>query len=272
VGDIAGSVGFIEPSFRAVHPAEGWPVPLGDGSAGRVTLQPVEIRLPLSGRCYYIQVPTESSRDELFQVARGGAAQPKPFWSRLWASGVAMADVVLASRDEMTGRPILELGCGLGVTATALLEIGADLTVSDYSDEALSICHVNTLNNAGRSPRPLCLNWRAPDPQVLMRARIPGGYPIIVAADVLYESVDIAPLFALIDQLLAPHGCLWLAEPGRKTARRFLHTVAEAGWQGSTIYADGPWPNDGIDHIAIHFLQRPLEIDRLVSGLGGWRL
>jgi hypothetical protein len=81
------------------------------------------------------------------------------------------------------------------------------------------------------------------------------GYPLILAADVLYEQRDIAPLLALVARLLAPDGELWLAEPGRETARRFLAEATAAGWREQVEYAAGPWPEGNV-RVGLHFLRR----------------
>jgi predicted nicotinamide N-methyase len=152
---------------------------------------------------------------------------------------------------------VLELGCGLGVTATAALSAGADLYVADYSPLSLAFCRLNALRNTGFAPHPLEFNWREPLAEVLARLGPLPSFPLILAADILYEDRDIAPVCALIDRLLAPNGQLWLAEPGRKTARAFLNTLAAAGWRGRTERVTGPWPGDQKAQVRLHFLQRP---------------
>lgn len=240
--------------------------------ADRTACRAATVELPASKRVYAIRMPTDAAREQLFQEARATPDQVMPHWTRIWASGMALADVVLDRRDALAGRDVLELGSGLGVTAAAALEAGARLHAVDYSPLALAFCRFNALQNTGRAPSTLCLNWAAPDPPVLARAASFGGFAIILAADVLYESRDIAPLLATIDRLLAPDGELWLAEPGRKTAQRFLATVALGGWHGESFQAHGPWHDGATDPVHIHILRRPCAIDPLRSTLGGWRI
>jgi predicted nicotinamide N-methyase len=194
-----------------------------------------------------------------------------PYWARLWPSGVALGDVAIERRDELAGRRVLELGCGLGTTATALLEAGAILTVSDYAALPLAFCRFNALRNTGRAPRTLRFNWRAPEAEALLRAELGGGFPLILAADVLYEGRDVEPFLRIVDRILAPDGQLWLAEPGRKTAQRFLNTAASIGWQGVSRHVNGPWPDGSADTISLHFLRRPTYLDQMSANLGGWR-
>ncbi len=135
----------------------------------------------------------------------------------------------------------MELGCGLGVTAIAALRAGADLLVTDYSPEALALCSLNALDQAGEQPKTLRVNWRDPGPT--LRDAAGDGFPVVLAADVLYESRDVEPLLALVERVVAPGGELWLAEPGRPPAARFLESIRARGWIEESEQCSGPWPD-----------------------------
>lgn len=230
------------------------------------------ITLPGTGERFTIRGPDRDDHDRLFAEAKATTEKQLPYWADVWPSGVALADLALHRAGALAGVPVLELGCGLGVTATAAIAAGADLYVGDYAPLSLAFCRFNALRNTGRAPRPLEFNWRDPLPEVLARAGELPPFPVILAADILYESRDIAPVAALIDRLLAADGQLWLAEPGRKTARRFLNTLAAAGWACTSERADGPWPGEQEARVRIHVLERPSGAHSLGELLGGWRV
>jgi predicted nicotinamide N-methyase len=215
------------------------------------------ITLPGTGERFAIRGPDREGHDRLFAAAKATSEKQLPYWVDIWPSGVALADLALLRADTLQSIPVLELGCGLGVTATAALAAGADLHVADYSPLSLAFCRLNALRNTGHAPRPLAFNWREPLPEVLARLGPLPPFALIVAADILYEDRDIAPVFALVDRLLASDGRLWLAEPGRKSARTFLNTLAAAGWRGTTQRADGPWPGGQKAQVRLHILERP---------------
>ena len=221
--------------------------------ARQLALRETAVTLPRSGRRYELLVPAD--HDRLLDEAEADPEQQLPYWAEIWPSGLALADVALERAVELAGRPILELGSGLGITATAALEVGAQLLAADYSAVSLDLCRYNTLRNADREPRTLELNWREPSPELLAEADALRGYPLILAADVLYEQRDIAPLLALVARLLAPDGGLWLAEPGRETARRFLAEATAAGWREQVEHAEGPWPEGNV-RVGLHYLRR----------------
>jgi predicted nicotinamide N-methyase len=230
---------------------------LGAWLEARLATRDRLITLPATGARFAIRGPAREGHHRLFAEAKATREKQLPYWVDIWPSGVALADFALLEAEALAGRPVLELGCGLGVTATAALAAGADLAVADYSDLSLAFCRINALRNTGCAPRPLAFNWRDPLPGVLARLGPLPAFPVILAADILYEDRDVAPVCALVDRLLAPDGELWLAEPGRKPARAFLDALAAAGWRRTTEQVDGPWPGGEKARVRIHVLARP---------------
>lgn len=214
-----------------------------------------EVVLPGGGPVYRIRRPTDI--DRLLDDVADDPEQNLPYWAELWPSGIALAAAIAREPDRVRGQRVFELGSGLGVTAIAALHAGADLVVADYAPESLVLTRANALRNAGREPVTLQVNWRAPS-QALLDLAGP-GFPVVLAADVLYEGRDIDPLLALLRRLVRPGGLLWLAEPGRPVATRFLAAAAEAGWTGPAATFGGPWPDpkdEGIV-VTVHQLRAP---------------
>ena len=218
-------------------------------------LAELSLTLPKTRATYRIYLP--AAFDPLLDAAADDPEQNIPYWATTWPSGIALADVVLAERGRLDEQRVLELGGGLGITATAALTAGARLIVTDYAPEALLLCRLNTLQNTGHEPDTLQLNWRQPPAALFELARTP--FPLVLAADVLYESRDVEPLLALVERLVAPEGMLWLAEPGRLTARRFVEAVVARGWLDDVTQHTGPWPDpaDARVVVSVHRLRRP---------------
>jgi predicted nicotinamide N-methyase len=213
----------------------------------------VPMTLPWSGvQCSILQPATF---DRLLTVAARDPEQNLPYWATIWPSGVALADAILQEPDRVRGKQVLELGCGLGTTAVGALAAGADLLVTDYSPESLLLCRANTLLNIGTEPRTLQLNWRDPSPVLVAQS----PFPVVLAADVLYEGRDVQPLWALLDQILLPGGTLWLAEPGRPPAQRFVQVAKLVGWHEELVEHPGPWPDpdDAGVVVRLHKLTKP---------------
>lgn len=225
--------------------------------AQQLALKEVVVTLPRAAQHYTILTPAD--HDRLLDEAESDPEQQLPYWAEIWPSGLALADLVLTTPQELTGQQVLELGCGLGITAAAVLAAGGDLLATDYSPLSLSLCRYNCGRNAGREPRTLELNWRAPADDLFAAADAVRGYPYVLAADVLYETRDVDPLLALVPRLLAPGGVFWLAEPGRATAQRFLDAAAARNWTCATTRHNGPWVDGSTVEVRVHRLQCPHE-------------
>ena len=189
-----------------------------------------------------------SSAQEAARMVAAGVHMP--YWATLWASGQALAEALLLARGDMTGWSTLELGCGLGVTATAALERGLSLLAADCFTEALLFCRYNTLRNAGRACPTIALDWRTPAGRAACLAR--GPFDLLLAADVLYEEEDIAPLLDLAPRLLAPGARFWLAEPGRRASQAFVAAALARGWTDEPAVYERDWPELGVARVTVH--------------------
>lgn len=179
-----------------------------------------------------------------------------PYWGLLWPSGIALAAAVLASTGSVQGRRVLELGCGLGITATAALDAGADLWAADCFAEALLFTRHNALRNTARTPHPLRLDWRTEAGRAACRAV--GPVDVLLAADVLYEQENLEPLLTLVPQVLMRGGVFWLAEPGRRVSRAFVAQTQACGWRDEVTLDERRWPpDDDLVQVAVHRLMLP---------------
>jgi predicted nicotinamide N-methyase len=214
----------------------------------------ISLTLPESGRELRLAQPEDL--DALLDAAAGDPEQNLPYWAEIWPSGIALADELLARPELVRGLRVLEIGSGIGLTAGIALAVGAQLTVADYSPESLLLCRYNALMNSGREPAALRINWR--DPSRELRDLAGPGFPVVLAADVLYESRDIEPLLDLAEWLVAPDGLLWLAEPGRNVAERFIEQATDRGWRDTLSFHAGPWPDPRDVNVAVtvHQLRR----------------
>ena len=137
-----------------------------------------------------------------------------PYWAELWPSALALARMVAAR--ALRGARVLELGCGLGLPSLAAALAGGRVLATDWSPDAVAMTARNAERN-GLSIETLVCSWSAPEP-LLER----GPWDLVLASDVLYEARNGEALAPLLPRLLAPHGEVWLADPGRPAAERLL--------------------------------------------------
>ncbi|MDQ3539867.1 MAG: methyltransferase domain-containing protein [Chloroflexota bacterium] len=217
----------------------------------------VEATVGIPGSDRSVAVVRPADIDALLEHVVDDPEQNLPYWAELWPSGIALAAAIAREPGIVRGRRVLELGSGIGITAALALDAGADLIATDYAAESLLLTRLTCRRHTGREPETHQLNWRAPLPRSLTIP--PGGFPVVLAADVLYERRDIAPLLDLVGRIVVPNGILWLAEPGRPPAATFLENAHERGWSIRTTSWDGPWPDptDAGVIARVHVLERP---------------
>lgn len=133
------------------------------------------------------------------------------------------------SRDNLAGRRVIELGCGVGLPAVVALAGGARVTATDHYEAALDFVRYNARVNLGvHEPGVRLLDWHVHEAGGL------GLFDLVLAADVLYEDRNVPALAALIPALLAPGGEILLADPRRKNTPTFLEMMLERGFRSST--------------------------------------
>jgi predicted nicotinamide N-methyase len=113
----------------------------------------------------------------------------------------------------LRGLRVVELGCGLAVPSIAAARAGAAVLATDACAEALALLERNARTNEARIETAV-VDWAEPDELV---GRAP--FDLVLASDVLYEDVSVAPLLSLLPRL-APEA--WLANPGRLPAEVFI--------------------------------------------------
>jgi len=205
----------------SARPVSEVPAGLPDGAASDL----VEETLALGG--HPVRLLRPRSGDALLDevLAEDDPADDRlPFWAELWPSGSALAAAVAAL--DLTGRRVLELGCGLGLPALAAALRGADVLATDWAEDAIELLQRNAERN-GLFVRVARVRWSEPEP--LLRA---APWDLVLGADLLYEARNAKQLAELLPGL---GGDLLLAEPGRPYAKEFLERF-QAEPIGDRIY------------------------------------
>lgn len=213
------------------------------------------ISIPGYGRIVEVIRPTDI--ETLLDQSALDPEQNLPYWAEIWPSGIALAGAIAAEPARIAHRPIIELGSGLGITAAVALAHDARLVATDYAHESTVLTRLTCRLHTHREPDVRQLNWRSPDADLLQ----PDGsrWPVVLAADVLYEERDIDPVLDIFARILAPGGMVWLAEPGRRPAQRALERANRRGWNIVTSEWETDWPDpkDAGVVVRVHQLRIP---------------
>lgn len=167
--------------------------------------------------------------DDLISEADYVRDERLPYWADLWASSEVLALYMLERGGSLkaevaANRPAqaLEFGCGLGLVALAAERVGFTVLATDYYDDALLFAAHNGERANGRPLATRMVDWTAMPTDL-------GSYPLVIAADVLYE-MRYAPILAdALVQTLAPGGVFVLADQGRIALEAFLEETATRG-------------------------------------------
>mmetsp|Transcript_45389 Transcript_45389/g.71010 ORF Transcript_45389/g.71010 Transcript_45389/m.71010 type:complete len:259 (-) Transcript_45389:339-1115(-) len=157
----------------------------------------------------------------------------------LWHGSRSICDFMWRRGDDLHGRHILELGCGLGLAgifASKLTGPAGSVTLTDYDDEVLGLCLRNVENNRQDSDSPTLVQrfsfGDSEEEQMLMSSTnslAQGKFSMIIAADVIYESsgwqVDL--LFHSVSRVLQGDGEFVLAYTRRLVPEEAIFAAAK---------------------------------------------
>lgn len=150
-----------------------------------------------------------------------------PYWADLWPAARMLAKAV--AKEDWSAYPkagdrleALELGCGLGVPGLTALACGLRVTFSDYDLTAVKFAANNARRNKLYDFRALPLDWRCPPADLKV--------PVILGADLTYETRNIDPLVKLIRQVLLPGGVCLLTDQDRTPAGLLCEALGYAGF------------------------------------------
>jgi predicted nicotinamide N-methyase len=143
-----------------------------------------------------------------------------PYWADLWPSAQILAGEVRTMR--LAGQRVLELGCGMGLVAIAAALAGADVTATDYYEDAILFAKLNAAEATGKLIGTRMVDWSK------MPADL-GKFDVVLASDVLYEPRYAAMVAGAIAATLARGGEAIIADPGRIALPDFRQECAARG-------------------------------------------
>jgi predicted nicotinamide N-methyase len=183
----------------------------GGGAPPEALLDVIAETVELDGASLTVVRPRDW--DEL-RHQEGAVGRSAPYWALAWPSGMALAET-LAGRD-LTGRRVLELGCGLGQPSLVAARRGASVLATDGEPDAVVFAaHNLALNDLEGEVAQV--DWR--DSAALVEG---APWDLVLAADVLYKRENVEALLRLLPRLVAAGGEALIADPRRAGGRDFL--------------------------------------------------
>ncbi len=192
------------------------PAPLEHLLAAR--FQIIESRISVGRRTFGILHP--NAADDLISEEDYNRDGRLPYWADVWASAIALAE--LLSQEHGGGRRLLELGSGVGLAACAAVAAGFSVTATDYYAEACDFTLLNARRNGLPAPAVRVVDWRDYPAELC-------GFDLVVASDVLYEKPNCDLVASCFARALASDGLGILTDPQRTLATDFPAAAERAG-------------------------------------------
>jgi ETFB lysine methyltransferase len=146
-----------------------------------------------------------------------------PYWAELWHSALALAGFLAEHPSRLEQTRVLEIGCGLALPGIVAASLGARLTCGDFEPLALKAAELNLRRNVHNG---------VVDMRLMDFRNDPGErWPVILAADVIYEKRFVEPLAGFLDQAIEEGGVIYLAEPNRLIAVPFFESLTARGFR-----------------------------------------
>jgi predicted nicotinamide N-methyase len=166
------------------------------------------------------------------QAERAGISSASwPLFGLIWPAGLALAEQMSRLPAEaLTGKRILEVGCGIGLSSLVLRRRGADITASDYHPLAGEFLRHNAELNHLPAIAYASAAWAGPNPDL-------GRFDLIIGSDLLYERDNPQLLAGFLACHANANARVIVSDPGRSHCGQFSTKMVAQGYVRST-----PWP------------------------------
>ncbi len=167
----------------------------------------------------------------------------KPHWAYVWASSRALARMLLAGPD-LTGKRVIELGCGLGLGSLAAAKKGATVIATDIRPEAITLIERNARANG--------VNIEGRILDIISPAEDLGTFDGIIAADIFYYEGVMGGTLRFMRRHLRPDGLGLVVDPYRVEP---VGVLGAARLSGCAVQATA-LPGNGTPLLLYSMLQR----------------
>ena len=126
----------------------------------------------------------------------------------------------IASRTSLSGRRVLDVGCGGGLLSESLARAGAEVTGIDLAPGMIEVARLHAAENG------LAIDYRIAAAEELAQ-NSPGHFEVVTCMEMLEHVPDPAAMTATLARLLAPGGALYVSTLNRNL-RSFLLAIVGA--------------------------------------------
>ncbi len=156
-----------------------------------------------------------------------------PYYAILWPAAHGLANYLWEHRTGLSGRRVIELGCGLGLPSILAACLGAHVLATDFHPDTGEWLSRNAESNG------VHIGYRPLDWNVFLKPKADSIQPadLVIGSDLLYERRHIPALIRAAGTLCAPGGHAVIADPGRENLQLFVSGMEQDGWTNTLIPA-----------------------------------
>lgn len=153
--------------------------------------------------------------------ALGISSATWPLFGVVWPSSRILATAV--SKFTLTGKKVLEIGCGIALSSIVLHKMGVNITASDYHPLAEPFLEENVQSNQLPPIKYQAGNWENDNPLL-------GKFDLIIGSDVLYEPGHPAAVSEFINCHADTHAEVIIVDPNRGNRSNFTKKMIALGY------------------------------------------
>jgi predicted nicotinamide N-methyase len=154
------------------------------------------------------------------------------FWWGITSAAIALAGHVQSIEEQLAGKQVIELGCGLGLAGIAAGLAGGNVLFTDYVRTALDFAGRNAALNGIPSEKVKfrILDWENAD--------VTESFDLILGSEIVYDYFFHGCLIDILRRLVAPDGLVLLADRKRLCVSRFAGRLISTGFICTEIVKD----------------------------------
>ena len=159
--------------------------------------------------------------DDLEASALGITSSTWSLFGIVWpASQILAAEV---SVTNVTGKRVLEIGCGIGLASIVLHKLGVDITASDYHPRAQEFLDRNVRDNRLSPIKFQRVDFEKKNPKL-------GKFDLIIGSDILYQPHHASCVANFISTHSANDVEIIIVDPGRENRSKFTRNMTALGY------------------------------------------
>jgi len=159
--------------------------------------------------------------DKMAAAALGISSATWSLFGIVWPAAKILATLVQAI--NLTGKRVLEIGCGIALSSIVLHRQGVNITASDYHPLTQEFLDRNIRRNGLTPIKYLTGNWESTNPLM-------GKFDFIIGSDILYQPAHVIDVSDFIDRHSSNDVKVIIVDPGRENRAKFTHKMQGLGY------------------------------------------